>query len=264
MPKTHPLQMNLRFGSGFLTLLRKEFMRFYKVSLQTIGAPVLTSVMYLVVFAQVLEGRMQVYGQLSYLSFLIPGLIMMSMMQNAFANASSSLIQSRLTGNLVFILLPPLTPKEIFAAFVTACLIRGLVVGVVLWLVSLLFVVVIPTHFIWMLVFALLSCAIMGTLGLMAGLLSEKYDQLVAFQSFLIIPMTFLSGVFYSIHSLPSLWQKLSYFNPVFYMIDGFRYGFFGISDVSPWQSFFVVFLTFIIVSALVLRILESGYKLRN
>lgn len=264
MSKQHSLQANLQFGSGFSALLRKEVMRFYKVSLQTVAAPVLTSVLYLVVFAHVLQDHVNVYDQVPYLNFLIPGLIMMSMMQNAFANTSSSLMQSRITGNLVFILLPPLSPQEIFSAFVLASIIRGIIVGVVLWLVGQCFAIVLPAHFIWVIIFAFMACAIMGCFGLVAGLVSEKYDQLAAFQSFLIMPMTFLSGVFYSVHSLPSFWQKVSYFNPVFYMIDGFRYGFFGISDVSPWHSFFVVLFTFILVTTIALRILASGYKLRT
>lgn len=264
MSKQHFLQADLQFGSGFLALLRKEIVRFSKVMTQTIAAPVLTAVLYLLVFAQVLEGRVKVYDQIAYVSFLIPGLMMMSMMQNAFANSSSSLMQSRLTGNLVFILLPPLSPKEIFAAFVTASIIRGILVGLAIWIGGLFFSVTLPVHAIWVFVFAFMACAIMGCLGLVAGLSSEKYDQLAAFQNFLIMPMTFLSGVFYSIHSLPTFWEKLSFFNPVFYMIDGFRYGFFGISDVSPWQSFFVVLFTFLLVSAIALRILASGYKLRT
>lgn len=261
---SHPLQKQLVFGSGFPALLHKEVMRFYKVGYQTVGSPVLTSALYLLVFSQILEGRVQVYGQIAYVSFLIPGLMMMSMMQNAFANSSSSLMQSRLTGNLVFILLPPLSPYDIFAAFMIASIARGVVVGTVLWLVSLFFTVALPEHFLWVIVFGILSCAVMGCLGLVAGLWAEKYDQLASFQNFIILPMTFLSGVFYSIHSLTPFWQTMSHFNPVFYMIDGFRYGFFGMSDVSPWMSFFVVFLTFIVVSAIVLKILTSGYKLRT
>ncbi len=264
MAKQHPLQEELIFGSGFFALLRKEVARFYKVLTQTVAAPVLTAILYLLVFAQVLEGRLTVYEQINYVSFLIPGLMMMSMMQNSFANSSSSLMQSRLTGNLIFILLPPLSPKEIFAAFVTASIVRGLVVGVAIWLAGLFFSGTLPVHIAWVLVFAFMACAIMGCLGLVAGLSSEKYDQLAAFQNFLIMPMTFLSGVFYSIHSLPPFWEKLSYFNPVFYMIDGFRYGFFGISDVSPWQSFFVVLFTFVLTAVIALRILASGYKLRT
>ncbi|NOL50344.1 ABC transporter permease [Pelistega europaea] len=260
----HSLQANLQFGSGFPALLRKEVMRFYKVSLQTVGAPVLTAVLYIVVFAQVMQDRVQVYEGVSYLDFLIPGLVIMSMMQNAFANSSSSLMQSRITGNLVFILLPPLSPREIFTAFVLASILRGLVVGIALWLAGLFFDAAVPLHVGWVLVFAFMACAIMGCFGLVAGLCSEKFDQLAAFQNFLIMPMTFLSGVFYSIHTLPDFWQKVSYFNPVFYMIDGFRYGFFGISDVSPWRSFCIVLFTFLLVTAIALRILASGYKLRT
>lgn len=260
----HKLQENLQFGSGFPALLRKELLRFWRVAFQTVAAPVLTALLYLLVFAHVLEGRVQVYGQISYVAFLIPGLMMMSMLQNAFANPSSSLIQSRMTGNLVFILLPPLSYFEIFAAYVLSSVIRGLAVGVTLWVFSLLFVVVIPHNVLWVLIFAVLACGIMGVLGLIAGLWSEKFDQLAVFQNFFILPMTFLSGVFYSIHTLPPFWQAVSHWNPVFYMIDGFRHGFFGISDVSPWHSFFVVFFTFIIFSILALRLLASGYKLRT
>ena len=260
----HSLQNGLKFGSGFPALFYKELLRFYRVAFQTIAAPVITSALYLLVFAHVLESRVQVYGQISYISFLIPGLMLMSMMQNSFANSSSSLMQSRLTGNLIFILLPPLSPYEIFAAFVGASIVRGVAVGLALWLISLFFTVVIPLHVLWVIAFAVMACAVMSCLGLVASLWSEKYDQLASFQNFIIMPMTFLSGVFYSIHSLPPFWQKVSYFNPVFYMIDGFRYGFFGISDVSPWTSFFVVFLTFIIVTFIALRILASGYKLRT
>lgn len=260
----HKLQENLQFGSGFPALVRKELLRFWRVAFQTVAAPVLTALLYLLVFAHVLEGRVNVHGNISYVAFLIPGLMMMSMLQNAFANPSSSLIQSRLTGNLVFILLPPLSYLEIFSAYVISSIVRGLAVGAVLWLFSLFFVIVIPHNVLWVLVFALLACAIMSVLGLIAGLWSEKFDQLAAFQNFLILPMTFLSGVFYSIHSLTPFWRTVSQFNPVFYMIDGFRYGFFGVSDVSPWQSFFVVLFSFIIFSLIALRLLASGYKLRT
>ncbi len=251
-------------GSGFPTLLHKEISRFWKVSFQTIAAPVLTALLYLLVFAHVLEGRVNVYGSVPYTSFLIPGLMMMSMLQNAFANPSSSLIQSRITGNLVFILLPPLSHREIFSAYVLASIARGMCVGACVWLVALFFVPL-PAHNIgWMLVFALLSCGIMATLGIIAGLWSEKFDHLAAFQNFLIMPATFLSGVFYSIHSLPPFWQAVSRWNPIFYTIDGFRYGFFSVSDVSPWHSLLVVSGVFIALCLGALRLLAKGYKLRN
>jgi len=251
-------------GSGFPTLLRKELQRFWKVGFQTIAAPVLTALLYLLIFAHVLEGRVQVYESVPYTSFLIPGLMMMSMLQNAFANPSSSLIQSRITGNLVFILLPPLSHLEIYGAYLLASVARGLCCGVGIWLVALLFIDL-PVHNAgWLAVFAVLSCGIMGNLGIVAGLWSEKFDQLAAFQNFLIMPATFLSGVFYSIHSLPPFWQAVSHWNPVFYMIDGFRHGFFDASDVSPWHSLAVVSLVFIGLSLYTLSLLARGYKLRS
>lgn len=251
-------------GSGFPTLVWKELMRFWKVGFQTVAAPVLTALLYLLVFAHVLEGRVQVYDTLPYTSFLIPGLMMMSMLQNAFANPSSSLIQSRLTGNLVFVLLPPISHREFFSAYLIAAIFRGLVVGLCVWLVAMFFIPLVPANWGWVLVFAIFSCGIMGALGIIAGLWSEKFDQLAAFQNFLILPATFLSGVFYSIHSLPPFWQTVSHYNPIFYTIDGFRYGFFSASDVSPWTSLAVVAGVFVVLSWYTLRLLASGYKLRN
>ena len=258
------LQARADMGSGFPTLLRKELMRFWKVGFQTIAAPVLTALLYLLVFAHVLQNRVHVYGTVPYTSFLIPGLMMMSMLQNSFANASSSLIQSRITGNLVFILLPPMSHREIFGAYLLASVTRGLSVGACVWLVALFFIPLPAAHAAWVLVFAVLSCGILANLGIIAGLWSEKFDHLAAFQNFLIMPATFLSGVFYSIHSLPPFWQAVSRWNPIFYTIDGFRYGFFAISDVSPWHSLAVVCGVFIALSVCTLRLLASGYKLRN
>ena len=254
----------LEYGSGFVTLLRKESKRFYKVAFQTVAAPVLTAVLYLMIFGHVLEGRLVVYDKLSYTAFLIPGLVMMSILQNAFANTSSSLIQSKITGNLVFILLAPLTHLEFYSAYVLAAVFRGIVVGLGVLIITLFFDVPSMQYPLWILLFAFLGAAILGGLGLIAGIWADKFDQLAAFQNFLIMPATMLSGVFYSIHSLPTIWQVISHFNPFFYMIDDFRYGFFGVSDVSPWMSLAVVLGFFMIVSGLALRLLQSGYKLRH
>jgi len=254
----------LEYGRGFVTLLRKESKRFYKVAFQTVAAPVLTAVLYLMIFGHVLEGRLVVYDKLSYTAFLIPGLVMMSILQNAFANTSSSLIQSKITGNLVFILLAPLTHLEFYSAYVLAAVFRGIVVGLGVLIITLFFDVPSMQYPLWILLFAFLGAAILGGLGLIAGIWADKFDQLAAFQNFLIMPATMLSGVFYSIHSLPTIWQVISHFNPFFYMIDGFRYGFFGVSDVSPWMSLAVVLGFFLIVSGLALRLLQSGYKLRH
>lgn len=252
------------YGSGFPTLLRKEVKRFYKVAFQTVAAPVLTAVLYLLIFGHVLEGKVEMYGQLSYTAFLIPGLVMMSLLQNAFANTSSSLIQSKITGNLVFVLLAPLSNLEFYAAYVLAAVVRGVVVGLGVFLITAWFVQPSFACPIWIIVFAFLGAAILGSMGLVAGIWADKFDQLAAFQNFLIMPATMLSGVFYSIHTLPPVWQTVSHFNPFFYMIDGFRYGFFGVSDVSPWMSFAIVSGFFLAVSLAALRMLKTGYKLRH
>lgn len=248
----------------FYTLFKKEILRFWKVSFQTVAAPVLTALLYQLIFAQALGQHVQPYPGVSYAAFLIPGLAMMSMLQNSFANSSSSLIQSKITGNIVFILLPPLSHLEFFVAYLLASMVRGLAVGLGVIAVTLFFAVPPFSHPQWLLVFMLLGCGVMGSLGIIAGIWAEKFDQLAGFQNFIIMPLTFLSGVFYSIHSLPAFWQALSRWNPVFYMIDGFRYGCFGVGDVSPWQSLAVVGVAFVLLAGLTLNMLKSGYKLRH
>ena len=250
--------------AGVRTLLYKEVLRFWKVSFQTVAAPVLTAVLYLLIFGHVLEDHVKVFDSVGYTSFLIPGLVMMSVLQNAFANSSSSLIQSKITGNLVFLLVTPLSHWAWFAAYVGASMVRGLAVGAGVFLVTVWFA---PPAFAepwWIVVFAVLGAGMLGSLGLIAGLWAEKFDQMAAFQNFIIMPMTFLSGVFYSVQSLPAFWQAVSHLNPFFYMIDGFRRGFFGISDVSPWVSLGVVGTSFVAVAAIALQLLRSGYKLRH
>ena len=250
--------------TGWKMLFYKEVLRFWKVAFQTVAAPVLTAVLYLLIFSHVLEDKVQVYDSLSYTAFLVPGLVMMSMLQNAFANSSSSLIQSKIMGNLVFVLLTPLSHWAWFGAYVGASILRGLMVGVGVFAVTLLFARPDFAAPLWALAFAFLGVALLATLGVIAGLWADKFDQMAAFQNFIIVPMTFLSGVFYSIHSLPGFWQGVSQFNPFFYMIDGFRYGFFGRSDVSPWLSLAVVGSAWLLVSVLALRLLRTGYKIRN
>ncbi len=250
--------------TGFSTLFYKEILRFWKVSFQTILAPVLTALLYLLIFSHVLEAHVQVYPGVRYTAFLIPGLAMMSLLQNAFANSSSSLIQSKITGNIVFILLPPLSHLEFFGAYVLASAVRGVVVGLGVFVITAMFVPVPVQNLLWVVAFALLGSGILGTLGIIAGIWADKFDQLAAFQNFVIIPLTFLSGVFYSIHSLPPFWQQVSHFNPFFYMIDGFRYGFFGVSDVSPYLSLAIVGCSLLALSFATLSLLKCGYKLRH
>jgi ABC-2 type transport system permease protein len=249
---------------GLYTLFKKEIWRFWKVSFQTVAAPVMTALLYLLIFSHVLEQHVQVYPGVSYTAFLIPGLAMMSLLQNAFANSSSSLIQSKVMGNIVFLLLTPLSYWEFFAAFLAAAIVRGLVVGFCVLLMSLFWVDLPLAHPGFVFAFALMGSAMLGALGIIAGIWADKFDQLAAFQNFIIMPLSFLSGVFYSIHSLPPFWQQVSHLNPFFYMIDGFRYGFFGQGDISPWISLSIVGLCFLALSWSTLLMLKRGYKLRG
>ncbi len=249
---------------GPWTLLKKELLRFWRVSFQTVAAPVITALLYLLIFSHVLDKHVQVYDGVAYTEFLIPGLIMMSVLQNAFANSSSSLIQSKVMGNIVFVLLTPLTHLQFFMAFLIAAIIRGLVVGLCIYLVAMWFVDLTVAN-PWMIIaFGLLGSALLGTFGIIAGIWADRFDQMAAFQNFIIMPLSFLSGVFYSIHSLPQFWQKVSHLNPFFYMIDGFRYGFFGKGDVSPALSLLIVAASFLVLALITLKMLKSGYKLRS
>jgi ABC-2 type transport system permease protein len=250
--------------TGWSTLFYKEILRFWSVGFQTVAAPVLTAMLYMLIFGHVLDSHVKVYGTVNYTAFLVPGLVMMSVLQNAFANSSSSLIQSKIMGNLVFVLLTPLSHWSWFAAYVGSSVVRGLAVGAGVMAVTYWFGQPGMVAPLWVIIFALLGAGMLGALGLIAGLWAEKFDQMAAFQNFVIMPMTFLSGVFYSIHSLPGFWQKVSHLNPFFYMIDGFRYGFFGVSDVSPWLSLAVVGTAFAIVSAVGVHLLRIGYKIRG
>ena len=255
-------------GPGFKALFYKECLRFWKVAFQTVVAPVVTTLLYLLIFSHALSDHVKVYGgKISYVEFLVPGLIMMAVLQNAFANSSSSMIQSKMMRNLIFILLPPITSLEIFCAYVFGAMARGLTVGFCMWLVTLPFVpwtALVPDNPLWVLTFAIGGTWFLGTLGLIAGIWSEKFDHLAVFQNFIIMPLTFLAGTFYSIQTLPQFWQTISHVNPFFYMIDGFRYGFFGVSDVSPWVSLSVTLGFVLLLTVVAMRMLVTGYKLRQ
>jgi ABC-2 type transport system permease protein len=249
---------------GLYTLFLKETLRFFKVSLQTILSPLVTTLLYLLIFSHVLESHVHVYPGVSYTAFLIPGLVMMSMLQNAFSNSSSSLIQSKMSGNIVFILLPPLAYWEFYVAYVAASVVRGVVVGAGVGLAGLWFASLPIAHPLWMLAFAVAGCAMLGAAGIVSSLWAEDYDQMAAVQNFVVVPLTFLSGVFYSIHSLPPFCQAVSRYNPFFYLIDGFRYGFFGLSDVPPGISLAIVAASAAILAAVALALLTRGWKLRH
>jgi ABC-2 type transport system permease protein len=250
--------------NGWRTLFYKEVLRFWKVGFQTVAAPVLTAVLYMLIFGHVLQDHVKVYDKVNYTAFLVPGLVMMSVLQNSFANSSSSLIQSKIMGSLVFVLLTPLSHWSWFVAYVGSSVARGLAVGVGVFAVTSWFGRPDFVAPLWIVAFAIMGAAMLGALGVIAGLWADKFDQMAAFQNFIIMPMTFLSGVFYSIHSLPPFWQEVSHLNPFFYMIDGFRYGFFGVSDVSPWLSLGIVAAALLAVSAVAVHLLRIGYKIRG
>ncbi|WP_434779818.1 ABC transporter permease [Neisseria sp. Ec49-e6-T10] len=250
--------------TGFYTLFKKEILRFWKVGFQTLTAPIISALLYQMIFSHALKNQAEAYPGVSFAAFLIPGLAMMSMAQNAFANTSSSLIQSKITGNLVFILLPPISAFSFYCAYVGASIVRGLLVGLGVLLATAYFGLTFPVAPIWTIVFAILACGVMGAFGLLAGIWAEKFDQLAAFQNFFIMPLTFLSGVFYSINGLPAFWKGVSHFNPIFYMVDGFRFGFFGHSDVSVWLSLTVVSAFYLVLSLWTCHLLRTGYKLRD
>jgi len=249
---------------GLYTLFYKEVLRFSKVWLQTVAAPLITTLLYLLVFSQALSQHVNVYGHIDYTTFLLPGLIMMSIIQNAFANSSSSIIQSKITGNMFFILVPPLSYLEFYLAFLLAAMLRALVIGAGIYLVGQAFTSLTVAHPLIVVLFAVLSSAALASVGILAGMWADKFDQLGGVQNFLIMPLSFLSGVFYSIHSLPDFWQSASKLNPFFYMIDGFRYGFFDLADIDPYLSFYVLIITVALLSTCCLYLLRRGYKLRT
>ncbi len=249
---------------GLQTLFAKEVRRFMKVAGQTITSPVITALLYLVVFQQVLADRVQVYEGVSYVAFLIPGLIMMSATQNAFANSASSLTQSKINGNLVFILLPPLSPLEIFLAFTGAAIIRAGLVALVLYATGWFFTPLPLAQPVLVLAALVLSAGCLAVMGIIAGIMADKFEHMAAFQNYLIMPLSFLSGVFYSVQDLPPFWAAASHFNPFFYMIDGLRHGFFGQSDAPAVLSLSVVGAFFVLLSAVALTLLQRGTRLRG
>ncbi|SFF61253.1 ABC-2 type transport system permease protein [Fontimonas thermophila] len=249
---------------GFMTLLKKEVMRFWAVLGQTVTAPVITTLLYLLVFAQAMKDRASAYEGISYTEFLVPGLVMMAVIQNAFANTSSSLIQSKVMGNIVFLQMAPLGPLEWFGAYVLAALVRVALVAIAMLVVTLPFVPLPVEAPLVLLAVFLLAGAGLAVVGMIAGIIAEKFDHLAAFTNFFVMPLSFLSGVFYSVHALPPLWYHASHLNPFFYMIDAFRYGFFGHADVPIWQSLIWCAGFFLLSSAVCLWMLITGYKLQK
>jgi ABC-2 type transport system permease protein len=256
-----------RFGAvnwlGFWTLYLREVRRFFKVSMQTIAAPVVTTLLFLAIFMLALGGQQRHIGDIPYVEFLAPGLIMMAMVQNAFANTSSSLMIAKVQGNIVDVLMPPLSAGELVWGFALGGVTRGILVGVV---VAAAMAVFVPLHIhdvAFALFHAFAASLLLSLLGLLGGIWADKFDHIAAVTNFVVTPLSFLSGTFYSIERLPAPWHLLALWNPFFYMIDGFRYGFIGRSDGPIWVGVAVMLGINAALLALCYSLIARGYKLK-
>ena len=249
---------------GLYTLYLKEVKRFTNVFLQTITAPMITTLLFVIVFSIAIDRSAGIEG-IKYITFLVPGLLMMSVLQNAFANVSSSFMTAKVTGSIVDLLLAPLGSFEIFLAHNLA----GITRGVFVFLASMLLLFVIgvtslPNNYLWTILFLILGGFSLSSIGMIAGIWAQKFDQLSVITNFVVHPLAFLSGTFYSIERLPDFLKPIAYSNPFFYVIDGFRYGFLGQSDISPYISLIILLVFNIILGYCAWYILHSGYRLKS
>ena len=260
----HPRSIKGMNIVGLNTLIRREVGRFLTVYLQTIVAPVISTLLFYAIFALAFGGISREANGVPFLTFLAPGLIMMTMVQNAFANSSSSLMISKIQGNIVDVLMPPLSNVELMIGYLTGSVLRGFGVGIAAAIVMNFFVPV-PIHSLFIIfLFALLGNMMLGLLGIAGGIWSEKFDHIAAVTNFVITPLTFLSGTFYSMSSLPPMWQSIAAWNPFFYMIDGFRHGFIGHApDVVALGALVLAGVNAALIT-LVLRMLQTGYKIKS
>lgn len=249
---------------GIITLVNKEVGRFLSVYLQTIIAPVITTLLFYAIFALAFGGVAREVGGVPYMVFLAPGLVMMTMVQNAFANTSSSIVISKVQGNIVDVLMPPLGPAEILMGYLSGGVLRGLCVGIVTTLTMALFVPIGVYSLFYILAFALLGTMMLSLLGIAGGIWSEKFDHIAAVTNFFVMPLTFLSGTFYAIDSLPPLWQNIALYNPFYHMIDGFRYGFIGHDTAMPFLGLCFLIVINLMLGALCYTMLRTGYKIKS
>lgn len=249
---------------GLFTLIRREVSRFLNVYTQTVLAPVVTTLMFYTVFALAFGGIAREMNGISFLAFLAPGLIMMTMVQNSFANTSSSLVISKVQGNIVDVLMPPLSAMEIYTGYATGAVIRGLTVGFCTTIVLSVFAPIQIYSLPTVITFAFLGTLMLGNLGIVAGIWADRFDHIAAVTNFVVMPMTFLSGTFYSIDVLPGMWQNIARFNPFFYMIDGFRYGFIGQTNGNVVIGLVLLLLCNIGLIALAYRMIKTGYKIKS
>lgn len=260
-----PIQIGLINWVGLATLYKREVMRFVKILGQSVAAPVITTWLFLTVFAVAIGDRIDVMGDMSLLTFLAPGLVMMSVLQNAFANTSSSFVIGKVQGNIVDLIMPPMSHYELFLGMVAAGITRGLVVAIAAILtLPLLGINIIPANIFAALAFLLLGGGIMAVIGMIAGIWADKFDSLATITNFVIQPLVFLSGTFYTIDRLPEPIAFIAYINPIFYMIDGFRYAMTGFSSASPLWGGLLLSVTMLFLSGLVMYLLKTGYKLKS
>lgn len=256
-----------RFGRvnwlGLWTLIGREVRRFMAVWQQTIFAPLITAGLFIVVFVLALgRDRGEIMG-MPYVAFLGPGILMMTVIQNAFANSSSSMIAAKMQGNIVDTLMPPLSAGEILTGYLVGSLIRAGLVALVIALGLGLTLGLVPARPLWAVAFVVLGALFMGGLGLLAGIIAQKFDQMAAITNFIVTPLSYLSGTFYSVEALPEPFRTLSHWNPIFYLIDGARYGFAGVSDAPPWRGLAVCLVASVVVNWIGWRWLRTGYRMK-
>ena len=246
------------------TLFRKEVRRFSKVWLQTVLSPLVTTSLYFLVFGVALGSRLREISGVPYIQFVVPGLVMMTMIRDSFLNTSSSLFQSKINGTITDILIAPIGALEMLLAYVGAAMIRAIIVGTLVYLVALTFTWFPLHHLGWTIYFTIFVTATLALLGIIAALWAQRFDHLAIFPNFVLLPLAFLGGVFYSIDLLPEPWNTVSRVNPLLYMVNGLRYGFLGVADVSPVTSAGVVMVSFLVVLGVASALLRSGYNLRS
>lgn len=256
-----------RFGRinwiGLYTLAQRETLRFLAVWMQTLLAPLVTAGLFLLIFTiAVGPGRPDVMG-VPFLTFLAPGIMMMTVIQNAFANTSSSMISAKVQGNIVDTLMPPLSPLELLLGYLAGGIARGVLIACVVATALALVLGLVPQNPLIALVFVVLGGAFMGALGLFAGIFANKFDQMAAITNFIVTPLAFLSGTFYSVEALPPVLNKISHVNPVFYLIDGLRFGMIGVSDSSPYLGMIICTVATLLIGGLTWQMLRTGYRLK-
>lgn len=249
---------------GTFTLIKKEIYRFLKVYHQTIFSPIVNIVLFLLVFSISVGKNIEKIEGINFSIFVASGLIIMSAMQNAFANSSSSLVMSKVMGHIVDYLIPPISGLELLFAFLIGAIARGILVALAGFVVIFSFVPLPINSLFFTLTFLLLGCCFLGLLGILCGVLSDTFDQMSALTSYLITPLTFLSGTFYSINSLSNFWQIIAKLNPFFYIIDGFRYGITGHHDGNLFLASIYLITLNITLFLILLQMLKTGYRIKN